>query len=146
MLEPLLRWATPGKRGFTDEMRAQSGVALTQNPSYSASAAAGPSYASGSSNNPMYVESSSQPSSQMSQQAMEALAAQRRAEELRVMLAGLEKVDDEGRRANFLDALYGTAAQDILNLPEHPSPPGKEEGSLTVDLLKHQVRVVLLWP
>src|SRR5690349_18166896 len=127
MLEPLLRWATPGKRGFTEEMRAQSGVALTQTPSYSAGAAAGPSYAPGSANNAIYVEegSSSQPS-QMSQQAMEALAAQRRAEELRVMLAGLEKVDDEGRRGNFLDALYGTVAEDILNLPEHSSPPGKE--------------------
>lgn len=149
MLEPLLTWATPGKRGFTDAMRLQSGIVLTQTPSYSAGSSAGPSYASGSANNPMHIEdrTSSQPSSQSSQtqlanqRALEVMEAQRRAEELRVMLAGLEKVDDEGRRSNFLDALYGQETQDILNLPEHPSPPGKEDGSLTVDLLKHQVRV-----
>jgi hypothetical protein len=147
MLEPLLTWATPGKRGFTDAMRLQSGIVLTQTPSYSAGLSAGPSYASGSANNPMYINdrTSSQSSSQSSQtqlanqRALEVMEAQRRAEELRVMLAGLEKVDDEGRRSNFLDALYGQENQDILNLPEHPSPPGKEEGSLTVDLLKHQV-------
>jgi SWI/SNF-related matrix-associated actin-dependent regulator of chromatin subfamily A3 len=145
MLEPLLRWATPGKRGFTDQMRAQSGVTFTQSADYRAAAAAGPSYASGSSQNSLYSQDSSSQSSQpqLSQRAMEAFEAQRRAEELRVMLAGLEKVDDEGRRANFLDALYGTQTADILNLPEHPSPPGKEEGSLSVDLLKHQVRTPL---
>ncbi|QRW25469.1 SNF2 family amino-terminal protein [Rhizoctonia solani] len=86
--------------------------------------------------------SSSQP--QLSQKAMEALEIRRRAEELRTMLAGLEKVDDEGRRANFLDALYGNQTEDILNLPEHPSPPGKEDGTLVVDLLKHQ-KQGLLW-
>lgn len=71
------------------------------------------------------------------------IEAQRRAEELRLMLAGLEKVDDEGRRSNFLDALYGKEVEDVLNLPEHSSPPGKEEGSLNVELLKHQVRPLL---
>ncbi|CCO29308.1 hypothetical protein BN14_03317 [Rhizoctonia solani AG-1 IB] len=75
---------------------------------------------------------------------MEALEIRRRAEELRTMLAGLEKVDDEGRRANFLDALYGNQTEDILNLPEHPSPPGKDDGTLVVDLLKHQ-KQGLLW-
>ncbi|KAG8714491.1 hypothetical protein FRC08_011855 [Ceratobasidium sp. 394] len=43
MLEPLLRWATPGKRGFTDAMRLQSGIALSQTASYSAGSSAGPS-------------------------------------------------------------------------------------------------------
>ncbi|CAE6341818.1 unnamed protein product [Rhizoctonia solani] len=143
MLEPLLRWATPGKRGFTEEMRRQSGVAYAQTASYSAGASQGPSYGSGSAHNPMYTEgSSSQP--QLSQKAMEALEVRRRAEELRTMLAGLEKVDDEGRRANFLDALYANQAEDILNLPEHTSPPGKEDGTLVVDLLKHQ-KQGLLW-
>ncbi|CAE6481588.1 unnamed protein product [Rhizoctonia solani] len=146
-LEPLLRWATPGKRGFTEEMRRQSGALYAQSAAYSAGASQGPSYASGSAQNPMYVEgtppsSSSQP--QVDQRAMEALEARRRAEELRNMLAGLEKVDDEGRRANFLDALYGNQTEDILNLPEHPSPPGKEDGTLVVDLLKHQ-KQGLLW-
>ncbi|CAE6425244.1 unnamed protein product [Rhizoctonia solani] len=148
MLEPLLRWATPGKRGFTEEMRRQSGVAHAQTASYSSGASQGPSYAPGSQQNSMYVEgSSSQPSSQsaqLSQRAMEALEIRRRAEELRTMLAGLEKVDDEGRRANFLDALYGNQTEDILNLPEHPSPPGKDDGTLVVDLLKHQ-KQGLLW-
>ncbi|KAF8678664.1 HIRAN protein [Rhizoctonia solani] len=139
MLEPLLRWATPGKRGFTEAMRRQSGVAHAQTASYSSGASQGPSYAQ----NPIYAqESSSQP--QLSQKAMEALEIRRRAEELRTMLAGLEKVDDEGRRANFLDALYGNQTEDILNLPEHPSPPGKEDGTLVVDLLKHQ-KQGLLW-
>lgn len=158
MLEPLLTWATPGRRGFTDAMRLQSGVALAQTQGYSAHASTGPSYGAGSSHNPMYIQSSSssQPSSQSSpalpqaqsqaqiaanQRVLAAIEAQRKAEELRLMLAGLEKVDDEGRRSNFLDALYGKEAEDVLNLPEHPSPPGKEEGSLTVELLKHQVRL-----
>ncbi|KAG9104378.1 hypothetical protein FRC06_003185 [Ceratobasidium sp. 370] len=152
MLEPLLRWATPGRRGFTDAMRLQSGVALSQTASYSVGSSAGPSYVSGSANNPVYIQdlTSSQPSSQSSQSQLanqrvhEAIEAQRRAEELRVMLAGLQKVDDEGRRANFLDALYEQEKQDILNLPEHPSPPGKDDGTLTVDLLKHQ-KQGLLW-
>ncbi|KAH7334908.1 SNF2 family N-terminal domain-containing protein [Rhizoctonia solani] len=149
MLEPLLRWATPGKRGFTEEMRRQSGALYAQSASYSAGASQGPSYASGSAQNPMYVDESPPSSSQSSQpqinqRALEAQELQRRAEELRTMLAGLEKVDDEGRRANFLDALYGNQNEDILNLPEHPSPPGKEDGTLVVDLLKHQ-KQGLLW-
>ncbi|KAG9120079.1 hypothetical protein FRC07_004585 [Ceratobasidium sp. 392] len=152
ILEPLLRWATPGKRGFTDAMRLQSGLALSQTAGYSAESSAGPSYAHGSAQNPVYIEelTSSQQSSQSSQaqlanqRALEVIEAQRRAEELRVMLAGLQKVDDEGRRANFLDALYEQEKQDILNLPEHPSPPGKDDGTLTVDLLKHQ-KQGLLW-
>ncbi|KAJ1306199.1 hypothetical protein OPQ81_010908 [Rhizoctonia solani] len=150
ILEPLLRWATPGKRGFTEEMRRQSGALYAQTASYSAGASHGPSYASGSAQDPMYIEgSSSQPSGQSShpqlaQRALEVLEARRRAEELREMLAGLEKVDDEGRRANFLDTLYGNQTEGILNLPEHPSPPGKEDGTLVVDLLKHQ-KQGLLW-
>ncbi|KAG8762795.1 hypothetical protein FRC11_007751 [Ceratobasidium sp. 423] len=132
-LEPLLRWATPGKRGFTEDMRRQSGAIYAQTASYSAGASQGPSYASSQSSQP-----------QLNQRAMELLEAKRRADELRDMLAGLEKVDDEGRRANFLDALYGNETEDILNLPEHQSPPGKEDGTLAVDLMKHQ-KQGLLW-
>ncbi|CAE6540591.1 unnamed protein product [Rhizoctonia solani] len=143
-LEPLLRWATPGKRGFTEEMRRQSGALYAQTAAYSAGASQGPSYASGSAQNPMYIEGSPSSQPEVDQRAMEALEARRRAEELRNMLAGLEKVDDEGRRGNFLDALYGNQTEDILNLPEHPSPPGKEDGTLAVDLLKHQ-KQGLLW-
>ena len=60
-----------------------------------------------------------------------------RAAELRQMLANLERVDDEGRRGSLLDTLCST--EDILELPEHPSPPGIASGELRVDLLKHQV-------
>jgi len=61
-----------------------------------------------------------------------------RAAELRQLLSGLERVDDEGRRASLLDTLFSTV--DILNLPVHPNPPGIASGELMVDLLKHQVR------
>ncbi|QRW08198.1 SWI/SNF-related matrix-associated actin-dependent regulator of chromatin subfamily A member 3-like 3 [Ceratobasidium sp. AG-Ba] len=145
MLEPLLTWATPGRRGFTDAMRRESGIALTQTASYSAGSSAGPSYLAGPANNPMYIDGQSSSQPQLAhQRALEMIEAQRRASELRDMLDGLQKIDDEGRRANFLDAIYEQEKQDILNLPEHPSPPGIEEGSLTVDLLKHQ-KQGLLW-
>lgn len=60
-----------------------------------------------------------------------------RAAELKQMLNGLERVDDEDRRASLLDTLCPTV--DILNLPVHPNPPGIASGELVVDLLKHQV-------
>jgi len=60
-----------------------------------------------------------------------------RAAELRQMLANLDKVDDEGRRSSLLDTLC--SAEDVLNLPEHPNPPGIASGELRVDLLRHQV-------
>jgi len=61
-----------------------------------------------------------------------------RAAELKQMLANLDRVDDEGRRSSFLDTLCST--EDVLDLPEHPSPPGIASGELQVDLLRHQVR------
>ena len=60
-----------------------------------------------------------------------------RATELRQMLSNLEKVNDDNRRTSLLDTLCST--EDILNLPEHPNPPGIASGELRVDLLKHQV-------
>lgn len=59
-----------------------------------------------------------------------------KAQELREILNNLEKVDNEGRRTSLMDTVCSVA--DALDLPEHPSPPGKD-GDLTVDLLKHQV-------
>ncbi|KAI9442268.1 SNF2 family N-terminal domain-containing protein [Lactarius indigo] len=56
-----------------------------------------------------------------------------RAAELKEMLANLERVDDEGRRSSLLDTLCST--DDVLDLPEHPSPPGIASGELRVDLL-----------
>ena len=61
-----------------------------------------------------------------------------RAAELRQTLANLEKVDDENRRTSLLDNLC--SIEDVLNLPEHPNPPGIASGELRVDLLRHQVR------
>jgi SWI/SNF-related matrix-associated actin-dependent regulator of chromatin subfamily A3 len=60
-----------------------------------------------------------------------------RAAELRQTLANLEKVDDESRRSSLLDTLCST--EDVLDLPEHPNPPGIASGELRVDLLRHQV-------
>lgn len=64
----------------------------------------------------------------------------KKAAELRQILDGLEKVNDEGRRASLLDQLL--SADDVLMLPEHPNPPGIDAGNLAVNLLKHQV---LIW-
>lgn len=61
----------------------------------------------------------------------------KKAAELRQILDNLEKVNDEGRRANLLDQLLST--DDVLMLPEHPNPPGIDAGNLAVNLLKHQV-------
>lgn len=76
-----------------------------------------------------------------SAQTPEALKKQQeefaRAAELRQMLANLDKVNDEGRRSSLLDTLCST--EDVLNLPEHPNPPGMASGELRVDLLRHQV-------
>jgi SWI/SNF-related matrix-associated actin-dependent regulator of chromatin subfamily A3 len=76
---------------------------------------------------------------------MEAIRKQQealqKAAELRQMLTNLEKVDDEGRRSSMLDTLC--SADDVLNLPLHPSPPGILSGELTVDLLKHQVCLMI---
>lgn len=57
--------------------------------------------------------------------------------ELRQILNSLEKVDDEGRRSSLLDTLCSVA--DVMELPEHPSPPSIQNGDLKVNLLKHQV-------
>ncbi|KAH9176256.1 SNF2 family N-terminal domain-containing protein [Lactarius sanguifluus] len=65
-----------------------------------------------------------------------------RAAELKDVLANLERVDDEGRRSSLLDTLCST--DDILDLPEHPSPPGIASGELRVDLLRHQ-KQALQW-
>lgn len=59
-----------------------------------------------------------------------------KARELRSILDTLEKVDDEGRRSSLLDRLC--AVDDVLALPEHPSPPSLSNGDLKVNLLKHQ--------
>ncbi|KAG2055432.1 hypothetical protein BDR06DRAFT_911542 [Suillus hirtellus] len=143
-LEPQLIWATPRQRGFPPR---GVGGATKQVSSIAYAVAAGPSAASSS--------STSQPSSTQrhgakatqSKSQQEAIKKQQEAvrkhqealqnaAELKQMLGGLEKVDDEGRRASLLDALC--SVDDILNLPVHPAPPGIASGDLVVDLLKHQ--------
>ena len=129
-LEPLLIWATPGQRGFpsiTAPSRAAASASTSTRISSVAQAAP-----SSSQRRPNASQTPAQKEAVRKQQ--EAL---QKAAELRQMLSNLEKVDDEGRRSSMLDNLC--SADDVLNLPLHPSPPGILSGELTVDLLKHQV-------
>ncbi|EMD30973.1 hypothetical protein CERSUDRAFT_120235 [Gelatoporia subvermispora B] len=135
-LEPLLVWATPGQRGFPPRNSTGSypvpGAPASRAQVSASQAVAAP------------VAGPSQPASQRGKAAPAAQEAARRQQqeamqralELRQMLTGLEKVDDEGRRSSLLDTLC--AVQDVLGLPLHPSPPGTQSGELKVDLLKHQ--------
>ncbi|KAF8756387.1 HIRAN protein [Rhizoctonia solani] len=118
MLEPLLRWATPGKRGFTEAMRRQSGVAHAQTASYSSGASQGPSYAQ----NPIYAQG-------LRRSPSSARKRWKRSKFVAVL-------------KNFVLCLLDS--RKYLESPEHPSPPGKEDGTLVVDLLKHQ-KQGLLW-
>ncbi|KAL1673766.1 SNF2 family N-terminal domain-containing protein [Schizophyllum commune] len=134
-LEPKLIWATPGQRGF-EQLR---------NPS--ASSYGGGGYGGGGMPPPpipTYTGAAS--SSRMTNAQMEALKKQQEAlnnaAELKQMLSGLEKVDDESRRNSVLDTLC--SVDDVLKLPEHPDPPGLTKGDLVVELLKHQ-KQALQW-
>lgn len=143
MLEPKLVWATPGQRGFAAS-KAPAALPAPQRfgargAPLSASQVAGPSY---SQYTPVPAATSKLTAAQIAAQ-QEAVRKQQeafaKAHELQQILNNLEKVDDEGRRVSLLDSL--TAVDDVLGLPEHPSPPGKG-GDLKVDLMKHQVRTV----
>ena len=129
-LEPLLRWATPHQRGFPpprpDGSRDIPGLAdIPHTQLY---------------NEYMISQSESGPLTSEEQRKLQATAESlARAEELRIMLANLERRDDESRRGSLLDKLCST--EDILQLPEHPNPPGVSTGELVVNLLKHQVCV-----
>ncbi|PCH43964.1 hypothetical protein WOLCODRAFT_133049 [Wolfiporia cocos MD-104 SS10] len=116
-LEPMLIWATPGQRGFH--------TPTTKTPAPIAS----------SSRTPVSAMTPKQRAAQQEATRKQQEAMQK-AEELRQMLNNLEKVDDEGRRSSLLDTLC--SVEDVLKLPVHPSPPGKSNGQLKVDLLKHQ--------
>lgn len=142
-LEPQLIWATPHQRGFPP--RGVGGSARQASTAYAA--AAGPAVASSSSasqlsssrrNGATATQSKSQQETIRTQQEAfrKMQEALQNAAELKQMLGGLEKVDNEGRRASLLDALC--SVDDILNLPVHPAPPGIASGDLVVDLLKHQ--------
>lgn len=129
-LEPQLIWATPSNRGFppqradgSREIPGLSSIPRTQR------------YASGGSD-----FDDEFPSLRGKKKTTPAqLDALEKADELRSILNNLEKVDDGSRRESLMDKLCPTA--DVLNLPDHPHPPGIESGDLIVDLLKHQVCV-----
>ncbi|KAJ3724629.1 SNF2 family N-terminal domain-containing protein [Lentinula raphanica] len=127
-LQPRLIWATPGQRGFKNSRTtSQAG-----NNRASAHVAPPP------------IPSSSQRGPTAAQ--LERYAKQQeafvKAAELRDMLNTMEKVNDQGRRSSLLDTLCTDV--DILSLPEYESSPGIANGTLKVDLLKHQ-RQGLKW-
>ena len=153
ILEPKLRWATPGGRGF-----GVTSASSSQAPTASQSTSRGPSHASSSSSyasasipytfsgppaaSQSYMSGSTSytapaPTAAQQEAARKQAEAFAKAAELRNILNNLEKVDDEGRRTSLLDTLCST--EDVLALPMHPNPPGIQTGDLKVNLLKHQV-------
>lgn len=150
MIEPMLIWATPRQKGFPQRARggipgASSAVATAATTTlYAAGGAALPSmYAAALAATGMPGPSQAHGITGAQNEAQqEAFRKQNealiRAMELRQMLSGLERVDDEDRRASLLDTLCSMV--DLLNLPVHPNPPGVASGELVVDLLKHQVK------
>ena len=132
-IEPLLNWATPVKHKASASVSSKAGgrsyEAASSYASYTAPEFSG--YASSGYGGQM-------PSTSQTAEALRKRQEEfHRAAELRDMLSNLERVDDEGRRSSLLDTLCST--EDILNLPEHPSPPSVGSGELRVDLLRHQV-------
>lgn len=142
-------WATPGQRGFP--ARTGSGPAPVPGapaaprapavrpqsvPTLSQRAAALPKMSAAQ--QAAYLEQQRR----LEEAQRLQLEAFEKARELKDVLDGLEKVNDEGRRASLLDTLC--SVDDVLKLPEHPGPPGRASGELKVDLLKHQVRGVIV--
>lgn len=152
MLEPMLVWATPRQKGFPQQARggvpgASSAAAMAATAATAALYAAGGAFPSAyaaalaATGMPGPSQAHGMTSAQ-SEAQQEAIRKQNeayiRAAELKQMLSGLERVDDEDRRTSLLDTLCSTV--DILNLPVHPNPPGIASRELVVDLLKHQVK------
>lgn len=134
ILEPLLAWATPHQHGGS-RLTGQVPGALSS-PSYAGTvSSAAQTYHSPSVSNRRRGTNiaQSQVQDEVTKKQQEAL---HKAKELAQILGTLEKVDDDSRRTSLLDTLC--AADDILNLPAHPNPPGVASGDLVVDLLKHQ--------
>ncbi|KAI0305630.1 SNF2 family N-terminal domain-containing protein [Multifurca ochricompacta] len=143
-IEPLLRWAIPAHhRPSLPSTRPYD--AATSHASYTVHGFTGYDL-SMSSGYDSRISSSYGIQNSSASQTAEALQKQqeesRRARELRQMLTNFERVDDEGRRSSLLDTLC--SAEDVLNLPEHPNPPGIASGELRVDLLRHQ-KQALQW-
>lgn len=140
MLEPMLTWATPQQKGLPQ--RARGGIPGVSSAVATAALSAGggavPSAYTAAFAATMGMAGPSQARGITSAQSDAQQEAFVRAAELRQMLSGLERVDDEDRRSSLLDTLCSTG--DILKLPEHPNPPGIANGELVVNLLKHQVK------
>ncbi|KAF7967470.1 hypothetical protein HWV62_34115 [Athelia sp. TMB] len=135
-VEPLLLWATPGRRGFPTRNNSSSQPvpgAPSSSQRYGPSAVPAPVPRASSQSRPTGITAAQIKAQEDAIRRQESLM---KAQELKTMLNNLEKVDDEGRRTSLLDKLCPT--DDILNLPLHPDPPGTKNGQLTVDLLKHQ--------
>ena len=141
-LEPQLVWATPRRAGFPPPRGASAASYSHVTPGAPVPRSSIPSASQSrvSSQRPNGVSATQAKAQQEAlKKQQESLA---KAAELRSMLNNLEKVDDEGRRESLLDTLC--SADDILNLPQHPDPPGIKSGQLNVDLLKHQVRPLIV--
>ncbi|KAF7790393.1 hypothetical protein EIP86_001348 [Pleurotus ostreatoroseus] len=144
-MERSLLWATPGNRGFAASANANargSGAAAAIIPKGRHAASVGAAVPYSFSQAGPSRAAPTQPQLTPAQIAAQQEAARKqqealqKARELRGILDSLEKVDDEGRRSSLLDTLC--AVEDVLALPEHPSPPSLTSGDLKVNLLKHQ--------
>ncbi|KAI6135693.1 SNF2 family N-terminal domain-containing protein [Pisolithus croceorrhizus] len=133
-LEPLLVWATPRQHGGSGLTEQVPGALLSPSYAGTVAPAAQTHYSSSVSNRRRGTNiAQSHVQDEATKKQQEAL---HKAKELAQILGTLEKVDDDSRRTSLLDTLC--AADDILNLPVHPNPPGVASGDLLVDLLKHQ--------
>jgi len=125
-----LIWATPHQRGFTNTTSRSSAPARANVPAPTIPTSSLPT-SSQRSLTPAQVSAQHAESVRKQQEAIQ------KAAELRQIINGLEKVDDEGRRGTLLDTLCSN--EDVLNMPLYPNPPGTATGELKVDLLNHQV-------
>ncbi|KAF8588628.1 hypothetical protein K439DRAFT_1651796 [Ramaria rubella] len=130
-LEPLLIWATPKQKGFTDAMRPAGYQPDLCSSNVSSSHVMPPPTPSTSYAGPSRSQHVSASQRKAHEDRIETL---RKAAELHSMLNSLEKVDDEGRRSSLLDTLCTT--DDILNLPVHAAPPSVSSGELTSQALQ----------
>lgn len=134
ILEPRLIWATPGQRGFPPRPTGTSHGGHRATPSGSSSHKA---TASGAARTPSISAAQQEAMRKNQEEILKQQEALRKAAELKDMIEGLGKVDDQSRRSSLLDNVC--SVEDILSLPLHPDPPGIKKGNLKVDLLKHQV-------
>lgn len=141
VLEPELKWATPGQRGF-EAMRAAEAAGVQQGSQ---------GKAKGKGRAKMGADTGLHGSGNSGAGLPEANWNE---EEMRRLLDGLKKVQEDEKQANgvmvrHIDMMMDgakvadqqdtlTSNIDVSKLPLHPSPPGVANGQLRVDLLGHQ--------